>query len=153
MLYEILTHINEMKDNIFVIILGVMLASTALTTLPIESHADRRQLPHGTYTAIGKLLACSNVKATTVIGILIREGLGCGFTGGIALSADVNNSLRILTREAFMNHTSSTGSLNYTALGESLTCQDINPTSANAPTLINLLGCHNVNNGNSSTVP
>jgi hypothetical protein len=148
-----MTHINEMKDNIFVIILGVMLASTALTTLTIESHADRRQLPHGTYTAIGKLLACSDVKATTVIGILIREGLGCGFTGGIALSADVNNSLHILTREAFMNHTSSTESLNYTALGESLTCQDINRTSANAPTLINLLGCQNINNGNSSTVP
>ena len=148
-----MTHINEMKDNIFVIILGVTLTSTALTTLPIESHADRRQLPHGAYTAIGKLLACSDVKATTVIGILIREGLGCGFTGGIALSADVNNSLHILTREAFMNHTLSTESLNYTALGESLTCQDINRTSANAPTLINLLGCHNVNNGNSSTVP
>ena len=91
--YVSMTHINEMKDNIFVIILGVMLASTALTTLPIESHADRRQLPHGTYTAIGKLLACSDVKATTVIGILIREGLGCGFTGGIALSANMDASL------------------------------------------------------------
>jgi hypothetical protein len=133
-----------MKDNnIFVIILGVTLVFTTLTTLPIESHGDRRHLRQGTYTAIGKLLACSDVKATTVIGILIREGLCCGFTGDIALSADVDNSLHILTREAFMNRTSSTESLNYTALGESLTCQDINPTSENASTLefIGLSGC------------
>jgi hypothetical protein len=79
--------------------------------------------------------------------------LSCGFSGGIALSADVNNSLHILTREAFMNHTSSTESLNYTALGESLTCHDINPTSGNAQTLTNLLGCQDVNNGNSTTAP
>jgi hypothetical protein len=142
-----------MKDNIFVIILGVTLVFTTLTILPTESYGDRQHLTQGTYTAIGKLLACSDVKATTVIGILIREGLGCGFTGGIGLSADVNNSLRILTRELFMNHTSSTESLNYTALGESLTCEDINPTSENASTLRNLLGCQDVNNGNSSTVP
>ena len=133
-----------MKHNTFVITLGVILVFTTLTTLPVESHGDRRHLRQGTYTAIGKLLACSDVKATTVIGILIREGLCCGFIGDIALSADVDNSLHILTREAFMNRTSSTESLNYTALGESLTCQDINPTSANAPTLRNLLGCQDV---------
>ena len=142
-----------MKELSFIIILGVTLVFTTLTNLPVESDEDRRHLSQDAYTVIGKLLACSDVKATTVTGILIREGLSCGFTGGIALSADVNNSLHILTREAFMNHTSSTESLNYTALGESLTCQDINRTSANAPTLINLLGCQNINNGNSSTVP
>ena len=107
-----------MKHNTFFITLGVILVTTTLTNLPVETRGDRRHLPQDTYAAIGKLLTCSDVKATTVIGILIREGLGCGFTGGIALSADVNNSLHILTREAFMNHTSSTESLNYTALGE-----------------------------------
>jgi hypothetical protein len=45
----------------------------------------------------------------------MRQGLGCGFTGGIALSANIEASLRALTREVFMNHTSSIQSLNYTA--------------------------------------
>ena len=136
--------INGMRNSALIIILGLTFVLITLTNLPVESHGDRRHLSQDRYTAIGKLLACGDVKTTTVTGILIREGLGCGFTEGIALSADVNNSLRILTREVFMNHTSSTESLNYTALGESLTCQDINPTSENAPTLRNLLGCQDV---------
>ena len=105
-----------MKDNnTFVIILGLVLVLTTLTTLPVESHGDRPRLPQYTYAAIGKLLTCSDVKATTVTGILMRQGLGCGFTGGIALSANIEASLRALTREVFMNHTSSIQSLNYTA--------------------------------------
>ena len=55
------------------------------------------------------------MKATTVTGILIREDLGCGFTGGIVLFANIDASLPALTREVFMNHTSSIQSLNYTA--------------------------------------
>jgi hypothetical protein len=93
-----------MKHNTFFITLGVILVSTTLTNLPVETHGDRRNLPQDTYVAIGKLLTCSDVKATTVIGILIREGLGCGFTGGIALSADVNNSLHILTRSFYESY-------------------------------------------------
>jgi len=138
--------INGMRNNALTLILGLTFVLITLTNLPAESHEDRRHLPQDRYTTIGKLLSCGDVKTTTVTGILIREGLGCGFTGGIGLSADVNNSLRILTREAFMNHTSSTESLNYTALGESLTCEDINPTSENSSNLRNLLGCQHVNN-------
>jgi hypothetical protein len=122
--------INGMKNNALIIILGLTFVLITLTNLPAESHEDRRHLAQDTYTAIGKLLSCSDVKTTTVIGILILEGLGCGFTGGIALSANVNTSLSTLTRGLFMNHTSSTESLNYTALGESLTCEDINPISS-----------------------
>ena len=111
-------------------------------------------MPECTYTAIGKLLACSDIKATTVTGVLIREGLGCGFTGGIALSANMDASLSA-SREFFMNNTWSIQSLNYTALGESLTCQDVNPTTANAPTRRNLLGCQHVNNefNNGTIIP
>ena len=134
-------HIEDMRNDALIIILGVTLVFTTLTNPPTESHEDRRHLPHNRYTAIGKLLTCSDVKTTTVTGILIREGLGCAFTGGIALSANINTSLRALTREAFMNDTSSTESLNYTALGESLTCEDINATSEHAQTLRNLLDC------------
>jgi hypothetical protein len=140
-----------LKDNnTFIIILGVTLGFITLTNLPVESHGDKRHLPQDTYTAIGKLLACSDVKAT-VSGILIREGLGCGFTGGIALSANIDTSLRALTRELFVNHTSSTESMNYTALGEALTCEDINATCEHATTLRNLLGCQD--NENSTTAP
>jgi hypothetical protein len=103
-----------------------------------------------TYTVIGKLVTCDDLNAASVTAILIREGLGCGPTEGLALSADVDNSLRNLTRELFMNHTSSNQSLNYTALGESLTCEDINPTSGNALALRNLLRCQGVNNQNST---
>jgi hypothetical protein len=145
-----------MTNNTFIIILGFTFIFTILTNLPVESHADRRHLPQDTYTAIGKLLTCDDVSATSVNGIHIREGLGCNSTGGIAVSANpgiADNSLSTLTRERFMNHTSSTQSLNYSALGESLTCQDINPTSENAPSLRNLLGCQNVNNDNSTTAP
>ena len=94
-----------------------------------------------------------DVSATSVNGIHIREGLSCNSSGGIAVSANpgiADNSLRTLTRERFMNHTSSTESLNYTALGESLTCKDINPESEHGSTLMKALGCGNVNNGNST---
>ena len=66
---------------------------------------SRRHLPEYTYIAIGKLLACSDIMATTVTGVLIREGLSSGFTRGIALSANMDASLRALTREFFMNNT------------------------------------------------
>jgi hypothetical protein len=145
--------INGMRNSALIIILGLTFVLITLTNLPVESHGDRRHLSQDRYTAIGKLLACGDVKTTTVTGILIREGLGCGFTGGIALSANIDASLRTLTRELFMNHTSATRSLNYTALGESLTCEDINPISKNAPTFRILLSCQDVNNQNSTTTP
>jgi hypothetical protein len=148
--------INDMTNSTFIIILGFTLIFTALTNIPTESHEDRRHLSQDTYTAIGKLLTCDDASATSVNGIHIRDALGCNSTGGIAVSANpgiADNSLRTLTRERFMNHNSSTESLNYTALGESLTCNDINPTSEHGSSLMKVLGCDNVNNENSTTVP
>ncbi len=134
-----------MTNSTFIIILGFTLIFTALTNIPTESHGDRRhQLTQDTYAAIGKLLTCSDVKTTSINGMLIRDGLGCGSSGGIAVSANLDNSLRTITKELLMNRSSdnpesSTQSLNYTALGESLTCQDIDPASENSRTLMKLL--------------
>jgi hypothetical protein len=142
-----------MTNNTFIIILGVIVLFTSFLT---ESHGDRQHVPQDTYTAIGKLLTCDDVKATTFIGMLIREGLDCSSTGGITLSADVENSLRTSMRDLFRNHTydnpesSSTQSLNDTALGELLTCDDINPTYSNALKLLDLLDCQHANSENST---
>jgi hypothetical protein len=146
-----------MTNNTSIIILGVILVFTTLTNFPTESHEDRRHVPHDTYAAIGKLLTCDDVKASSFFGMLIRETLDCSSTtGGITLSADVENSLRISMRDLFRNHTSdnpessSNQSLNYTALAELLTCDDINPKSEHGPTLMNMLGCQDINNENST---
>ena len=145
-----------MTNNTSIIILGVILVFTTLTNFPTESHGDRRHVPQDTYAAIGKLLTCDDVKASSFFGMLIRETLDCSSTGGITLSADVENSLRTSMRDLFRNHTSdnpessSSQSLNDTALGELLTCDDINPKSEHGPTLMNMLGCQDINNENST---
>jgi hypothetical protein len=145
-----------MTNNTAIIILCVILIFTTLTNFCTESHADRRHVPQDRYAAIGKLLTCDDVKATSFFGMLIRETLDCSTAGGITLSADVENSLRTSMRDLFRNHTSdnpessSTQSLNDTALGELLTCDDINPKSEHSPTLMNMLGCRDVSNENST---
>ena len=141
-------YINDMTKNAVFIIFGFTLVLITLTNFPLESREGRRQLPQGTYTAIGKLLTCEDVDATLFGGMFIRAGLGCAATEGtsVSLSDTVNNAFRASLRELFMNHTtanltSSTQSLNYTALGEAFTCEDINSASAHGPSLMKLLGC------------
>ncbi len=145
-----------MTNNTSIVILCVILVFTALTIFPTESHGDKRHVSQDTHAAIGKLLTCDDVKATSFFGMLIRETLDCSSAGGITLSTDVENSLRTSMRDLFRNHTSdnpqssSTQSLNDTALGELLTCDDINPKSEHSQTLMNMLGCQDINNENST---
>ena len=86
-----------MTNNTAIIILCVILVFTTLT----NSHGDRRHVSQDRYAAIGKLLTCDDVKATSFFGMLIRETLDCSTAGGITLYADVENSLRTSMRGPF----------------------------------------------------
>ena len=62
-----------MTNNTAIIILCVILVFTTLTNFRTESHGDRRHVPQDTYAAIGKLLTCDDVKATSFLGCLYED--------------------------------------------------------------------------------
>ena len=121
------------KRNLLTIIVGIALIFITLTNLPNMSQEDRRHLPLSTYTAIGKLLTCEDLITNPIRADIERVKCVPG-TAALDTSSIINGSLF-----------SSSGGLNYTSIGESLTCDDVNATSSNGPVIMKLLGCQNVN--------
>jgi hypothetical protein len=121
------------KRNVLTIIVGIALIFITLTNLPNMSQEDRRHLPLSTYTAIGKLLTCEDLITNPIRADIERVKCVPG-TAALDTSSIINESLF-----------SSSGGLNYTSIGESLTCGDVNATSSNGPAIMKLLGCQNVN--------
>jgi len=121
------------KRNVLTIIVGFALIFITLTNLPNMSQEDRRHLPPSTYTAIGKLLTCEDLITNPIRADIERVKCVPG-TAALDTSSIINGSLF-----------SSSGGLNYTSIGESLTCDDVNATSSNGPVIMKLLGCQNVN--------
>jgi hypothetical protein len=121
------------KRDVLVSIVGIALIFIMLTNLPNMSQEDRRHLPLSTYTAIGKLLTCEDLITNPIRADI--ERVKCGpSTAALDTSSIINGSLF-----------SSSGGLNYTSIGESLTCGDVNATSSNGPAILKLLDCQNVN--------
>ena len=125
--------INMKKRNVLTIIVGIALIFITLTNLPNMSQEDRRHLPLSTYTAIGKLLTCEDLITNPIRADIERVKCVPG-TAALDTSSIINESLF-----------SSSGGLNYTSIGESLTCGDVNATSSNGPAIMKLLGCQNMN--------